>query len=317
MEDLNGEQQETEFDQSPDVESVDETTQIEQSQSKSLIDSLLFTASQQENEKNKKIKTSRQKELERLTKATKSLFSCCEELNIVCERIDSILSNHRTILLPVCRSLDKRDSGRLSYEQFRLIIRDHLPAMPLEDLFVLTKLFQINESIDYRTMLDDNINNGIRRFIKPSSVSQSSEVILETTIPKELQLMHNDPLQTNHSKCRYLVAYLRLITFDAYDAHPGHIYLTIPDRISIYTLSKLIIDETSIITQSISIFRENVQARETLLDLRCSLQSQGYIGADEDGTRNQQFPKYKLYYNYLPMNICHQCPILKFSYKMK
>ena len=118
-------------------------------------------------------------------------------------------------------------------------------------------------------------------------------------------------------RCKQLVVYLRLITFDAYDAHPGHIYLTIPDRISIYTLSKLIIEKTSIITQSISVFREKAQSRETLLDLHRSLRSQGYQGAYEDGTHNQQFPNYTLYYNYLPMNICRQCPILKFSYKMK
>ena len=118
-------------------------------------------------------------------------------------------------------------------------------------------------------------------------------------------------------RCKYLVAYLRLITFDAYDAHPGHIHLTIPDRISIYTLSKLIIDETSIITQSISIFREKEQSRDTLLDPQRSLENHGYKGAYENGMRKQNFPKYTLYYDYLPMNICRQCPILKFSYTMK
>ncbi|UJR16364.1 hypothetical protein I4U23_003267 [Adineta vaga] len=309
---LSNEQQETELAQSPDVESINETTQIEQSHSKSLIESLLFAQTQENDTRKKKIKTNRQKELERLTKATKSIFSCCEELNIICERIDSILSTHRTILLPVCRSLDILNSGRLSYEQFRLIIRDFLPEMSLEDSFVLTKLFQVNDSIDYRTMLDDKLNSGILRFITPLSVPQSSETILEKS-----PLVPNDSLQFNHSKSRYLIVHVRLITFDSYDAYLGHVHLTVSDQISIYTLSKILIDETDLVTKSISIFREKIQSRNTLLDPQRSLESYGYIGAYGDGTHQQQFPKFTFYYDFLPMHIGRDCPILKCDYYMK
>jgi hypothetical protein len=38
----------------------------------------------------------------------------------VCERIHSVLSGHKKLLLGVCQLLDKDDSGRLAYEQFRL-----------------------------------------------------------------------------------------------------------------------------------------------------------------------------------------------------
>ncbi len=55
-----------------------------------------------------------------MTKATKTIFTSPEQLNIVCKRINSLLSGHKTILLAACRSLDKINSGRLPYEQFRL-----------------------------------------------------------------------------------------------------------------------------------------------------------------------------------------------------
>jgi hypothetical protein len=55
-----------------------------------------------------------------LTKSTRSIFASPRELNIVCERIHSLLSGHKAMLLAACHSLDKLNSGRLPYEQFRL-----------------------------------------------------------------------------------------------------------------------------------------------------------------------------------------------------
>ncbi len=55
-----------------------------------------------------------------MTKATKTIFTSPAELNTVCERIHSLLSGHKAKILAACRSLDKLNSGRLPYEQFRL-----------------------------------------------------------------------------------------------------------------------------------------------------------------------------------------------------
>jgi hypothetical protein len=116
---------------------------------------------------------------------------------------------------------------------------------------------------------------------------------------------------------RYITVHLRFIPFDSYNTYPGHIHLKVPDHISIYTLSKMIIDERDFATRSISIFREKIRSRSTLLDSMRTLKDYHYIGAYVDGTHNQSFPTYTLYYDYLPMNLGHDCPILKCDYYMK
>ncbi len=153
-----------------------------------------------------------------MTKVTKTIFNSPEQLNIVCERINSLLSNHKTKLLAICHSFDKSHSGRLSYEQFRLsnnetffflltisiailflllVIRDRLPKISSEDIFILMKLFEIEGLIDYRAILDEKLGNGILRYIKSLPVPPLKEIILEKKSPKQ---SFNLPLQINNPK---------------------------------------------------------------------------------------------------------------------
>lgn len=108
-----------------------------------------------------------------------------------------------------------------------------------------------------------------------------------------------------------------MITFESYNAYPGHIHLTVPDHLSVYVLSKMIIDETDLATRSISIFREKVRSRNSLLDPTCSLEQYDLTGAYVDGTHKQIFPTYTLYYDYSPLDQRGDCPILKCDYFMK
>jgi hypothetical protein len=87
--------------------------------------------------------------------------------------------------------------------------------------------------------------------------------------------------------------------------------------IHIYGLSKMIIDETDLPTRSVSIFRDKVRSRNTLLDPMCSLENYRYTGAYRNGTRNQLFPSYTLYYDYSPTGSCTDCPILNCDHYMK
>lgn len=341
-------QQPTEIVESPDVQSragsIDEAAKIEPIPPTSLLESLLLDRIEEidgkKTKKKKKVKTGRQKELvnifavkkiyysifciiqERLTKATKSIFTSPEQLNIVCERINALLSDRKTMLLAICRSFDKLKSGRLPYEQFRLgnnkfflldeisfaflVIRDRLPSMSAEDTFVLTKLFEIDDLIDYRSILDEKFGNGILQHIKLLPVPKSKEIVL----PKEL---FNQSLNLN----RYVTVHLRCITFDSYSAYHGHIHLTVPDYISIYGLSKMIIEERNFATRSISIFREKIPSHTTVLDPMHSLEYYQYVGAYIDSTHNQSFPTYTLYYDYSSMDVDDDCPILKCDYYMK
>lgn len=119
------------------------------------------------------------------------------------------------------------------------------------------------------------------------------------------------------SNFRYVTVHLRLITFDSYNAYPGHIRLTVPDHMSVYALSKMVIEETDLPTLSVDIFREKIRSRHALLDPMRTLEDQNYVGAYVDGTHQQPFPTYTLYYDYSPLNMRNNCPILKCDYYMK
>jgi hypothetical protein len=86
---------------------------------------------------------------------------------------------------------------------------------------------------------------------------------------------------------------------------------------SVYALSKMVIDKTDLATREISIFREKIRSRHGFLDPMRSLEEYHLIGACIDGTHKQLFPTYTLYYDYMPMQIRGDCPILKCDYYMK
>jgi hypothetical protein len=72
--------------------------------------------------------------------------------------------------------------------------------MSREDLFVLTKLFEIESLIDYRSILDVQVGTGILRHITQLTVPPPKEIVLEKKLPKELRQPFNEPLLLNHPK---------------------------------------------------------------------------------------------------------------------
>lgn len=79
----------------------------------------------------------------------------------------------------------------------------------------------------------------------------------------------------------------------------------------------MVIDETDLATRSITIFHEKVRSRHALLDPMCSLEQCRLIGAYVDGTHNQSFPTHTLYYDYSPLDLRGDCPILKCDFYIK
>ena len=86
---------------------------------------------------------------------------------------------------------------------------------------------------------------------------------------------------------------------------------------SVYALSKMVIEETDLATLSVGIYREKIRSRQTLLDPMQTLEDQNYVGAYVDGTHHQAFPTFTLYYDFLPLSLATNCPILKCDYFMK
>jgi len=81
----------------------------------------------------------------------------------------------------------------MKYRFSFLVIRDRLPKMSAEDIFVLKKLFEIESLIDYRAILDEKLDNGILKHITSLPVPQSNEIVLEKKLPKQLR-------QSNYTK---------------------------------------------------------------------------------------------------------------------
>jgi hypothetical protein len=81
-----------------------------------------------------------------------------------------------------------------------LVIRDRLPKISSEDLFVLTKLFEIEGLIDYRTILDEKLSDGILRHIVSLPVPPSKQILLEKKPPKQLRQSFNPLLPVNNPR---------------------------------------------------------------------------------------------------------------------
>lgn len=79
-------------------------------------------------------------------------------------------------------------------------MKDRLPEISREDLYVLMKLFENEGFIDYRSMLDQELGTGILRHIAQLDVPPSKEIVLEKKPPKESKRAFNEPLQLNHPR---------------------------------------------------------------------------------------------------------------------
>ena len=80
------------------------------------------------------------------------------------------------------------------------VIRDRLPRMSSEDVFVLSKLFEVESLIDYRAICDETPAHGILKHITALPVPRHDEIILDKKPPKDLKRPFNEPLLVNDPK---------------------------------------------------------------------------------------------------------------------
>ena len=79
-------------------------------------------------------------------------------------------------------------------------MKDRLPLMSREDLFVLMKLFENEDYINYRGIFDPELGDGILGHVQQLNVPPPKEILLEKKPPKELKRLFYEPLQLNHPK---------------------------------------------------------------------------------------------------------------------
>jgi hypothetical protein len=74
--------------------------------------------------------------------------------------------------------------------------------MSAEDIFVLTKLFDVEGLVDYRMIFDEKLGNGILRHVTTLSIPQPNEIILEKKPPKGIRssLFNESVVRFNQTK---------------------------------------------------------------------------------------------------------------------
>lgn len=82
-----------------------------------------------------------------------------------------------------------------------LVLKDRVPSLSKEDVFIVTKLFEIEGGlIDYRAILSLDPNSGILQHVTALAVPPAKEIVLEKKPTKELRQPFNEPIRLNHPK---------------------------------------------------------------------------------------------------------------------
>lgn len=82
-----------------------------------------------------------------------------------------------------------------------LVLKDRLPNMSKEDVFIVSKLFEVEGgAINYRSILSLNSENGILQHVVTLPVPPAKEIVLEKKPTKEQRQPFNEPLRFNHPK---------------------------------------------------------------------------------------------------------------------
>ncbi|CAF0741595.1 unnamed protein product, partial [Didymodactylos carnosus] len=254
---------------------------------------------------------------ENLAKSSKSLFNSLDELNLFLRRTHPGIMKNIAGIMDLCHYMDKRGTGKLTYDHFKLVLKDLPLQMTAVDIYAVAKILEDTtiatddediDAVDSNTM---NVNytlleNGLLKYIKTNPIPEPFLEKFNRT--KDKQRPFYEPFQLSNPK--YFIANLRLITFDNYKDYPGHFKLTIQSHISVYTLAHMVIEHNDYPTKVLNLFREKVRNKHTLLDQMKTLEQCGYQGGDTN--TSDSLPTYTIYYDYI-LEV-RDCPILKCDY---
>ncbi|KAK6174692.1 hypothetical protein SNE40_017922 [Patella caerulea] len=254
----------------------------------------------------KKKLTKAEKALEKLEKATQKIKDDEESFYHLINRMDQWLRSMAPRAIELFKMIDTSGDGILSYDEFKSGMFDLNIPLNRTELHLMARLLDTDDSgeIDYT-----EFSKGIT-YVKPVDETSDPDpdhktsLILSERKPVPCSCCKMGVWQPYREKNpRYLSIELRLVTFDNYKDHLGHISVLVHSHLSIYGLIELIINQTSVLSTKLAIFSDKSRSLEALLPVESTLEDCGYFGSSRENPQ-----EITLYYDYTVEFV--NCPLL-------
>ncbi|XP_067651047.1 microtubule-actin cross-linking factor 1, isoforms 6/7-like isoform X2 [Haliotis asinina] len=221
------------------------------------------TSKGQKRQGKKKKMTKAQRAQEKLEKSTEKIRNNPEMFNVFVNRMDRWLKQKSSCAVEMFKKIDTEGEGIITYSQFKSGMFDLNAPLNKVELHLLA------------TLLD----------------TADSDEIDYTELGNGLQ----------HK--RYLHIELRLVTFEKFKHHPGHVNVLVHSHLPVFGLVQLLVHLTSVQSTKISIFQDKTRTKDVRLPPDFRLEDCGYEGNSKDNPQ-----EIMLYYDYTVEFT--DCPIL-------
>eukprot|EP00062_Callorhinchus_milii_P026024 gi/632987668/ref/XP_007882683.1/ PREDICTED: uncharacterized protein LOC103171703 [Callorhinchus milii] len=245
-----------------------------------------------------------EKKLETLERECRLLQADRAEYDVFLDRMDDWLRTRHQRVIQLFRSYDSSRSGRLTYQDFKLGMRDlSIPCLKTQ-LHLLAKLLDRDNSGTINYM---ELGSGLHEVrIEEEESTYRAENGEETGERSAENVKDSQPwlgkcVQT--SSPSYVFLELRFLTFNQLNSHPGHFREVTNCDLTVYGLTERVRAHSAIPATKLSIFREPDTSQKSALPEHWSLEDSGILG----GSRHSPAPAV-LYYDYSVE--FRDCPIL-------
>ncbi|XP_064599479.1 uncharacterized protein LOC135466020 [Liolophura sinensis] len=264
------------------------------------------TTPNKKKKKSAKKMTKSEKAMAKLDKAAGKIRESGGAFHKFISRMDRWITVYYPKAVELFQKFDEEGFGTLTYEEFKSGMYDLDAPCSTVELHLLARLLDEEDTgdIDYtklakglqfvreKEQLKRNEEEGASRLIL-------SERKLEHCACCKLGLWH--PYTEKNPK--YLLVEMRLVTFDNFEDHPGHVTFVIHLHATIQALIQLIRDETDIQCTTMAIFEDASRSKDAYLPEHKTLDELGFFGGSIDNPE-----EITLFYDY--MVEFTDCPLL-------
>ncbi|XP_071091862.1 uncharacterized protein [Haliotis cracherodii] len=275
-----------------------------------LISDTTQTSKAQKKKGKKKKMTKEERAQEKLEKNTDKIRNNPEMFNDFVDRMDRWLRQKTSCAVEMFKKIDTEGEGIISYSLFKSGMFDlNVPLNKVELHLLATLLDTANsDEIDYT-----ELGNGLQHIRENTELEDE-----ETDAPQSEKqfLIPSDPRLTKCACCKmaidepyreknpkYLQIELRLVTFEKFKHHPGHVHVLVHSHLPVFGLVQLLVHLTSIQSTKIAVFRDKSRTKDVRLPPDFRLEDCGYAGSSKDNPQ-----EIVLYYDYTVEFT--DCPIL-------
>ncbi|ESO96927.1 hypothetical protein LOTGIDRAFT_159681 [Lottia gigantea] len=253
----------------------------------------------------KKKMTKSERALAKLEKAVDKIREDEVHYDHLITRINQWLIEISPKAIPLFSKIDVTGDGILTYEEFKSGMFDLNIPLNKTELHLLTKLLDKDDSgeIDY-TEFTKGLQHVRKESIELEKDKDEVSLILSERKPIPCPCCKMGVWQPYREKHpRYVLVDMRLVTFDSFKEHPGHISVLVHSHLSVYGLIEILVQQTHVLSTKLAVFINKTRNLEAMLPVDSSLEDCGYFGNTKESPQ-----EVTLYYDY---NVeFTDCPIL-------